>query len=122
MSPDTLEKRLLQFAVRCSHLRRALPTDEYYDARHVADQLLRATTHPAFHYPEARSAESKRDFLHKIKVLLKELREAQAELRYIYHMQYLENWKIEPLMDEASQLVAIFVATTRKLTEKNRAA
>ena len=117
MNSDELELRLIEFGVRCTMLCRALPVRHYRDAQIVADQLLRSSTHAGFHYPEARSAESRKDFLHKIKVLLKELREARAELRYIYHMEYLERNRIEPLLDEASQLVAIFVATTKKLSK-----
>jgi four helix bundle protein len=122
MTAEELELRLIHFGVRCTMLCRALPTNKYYDAKHVANQLLRAGTHPGFHYPEARSAESKRDFLHKTKVLLKELREARAELRYIYHMRYVSQRRVEPLMQEASELVAIFIATTKTLSEAKAAA
>ncbi|WP_116125955.1 four helix bundle protein [Lewinella sp. IMCC34183] len=122
MTPDELEHRLIRFGVRCTLLCRAVPVGRYRDAKLVADQLLRASTHAGFHYPEARSAESTKDFLHKLKVLLKELREARAELRYIYHMEYLPKWKVEPLLKESSELVAIFIASTRKLTERNSAA
>ncbi|WP_420459479.1 four helix bundle protein [Neolewinella sp.] len=122
MNADELEIRLVRFGVRCTMLCRALPVQKYYDAKHVADQLLRAGTHAGFHYPEARSAESRRDFLHKLKVLLKELRESRAELRYIYHMKYVEPSRVEPLLEEASQLIAIFIATTKKLTAKEEKA
>lgn len=122
MNADELELRLVKFAVRCTMLCRALPVQEYYDAKHFADQLLRAGTHAGFHYPEARSAESKRDFLHKLKVLLKELREARAELRYVYHMKYVAPHRVSPLIQEASELIAIFIATTKKLTRENELA
>ena len=49
----------------------------------LADQVLRSGTSPALHYGEAQGAESKRDFLHKMKVALKELRESHAALRII---------------------------------------
>ncbi|PHK99228.1 four helix bundle protein [Neolewinella marina] len=122
MNADDLELRLVKFGVRCTMLCRALPIEEYYDAKHVANQLLRSGTHAGFHYPEARSAESRRDFLHKLKVLLKELREARAELRYVYHMNYVAPHRVTPLLKEASELIAIFMATTKKLSRPNEQA
>ncbi|MEO0733526.1 MAG: four helix bundle protein [Bacteroidota bacterium] len=118
MDANELEDRLLNFGVRCSLLCRELPVKEYFDARHVANQLLRASTHAGFHYPEARAAESTRDFLHKIKVLLKELREAKAELKYCDQMQYFEEGKLDLILQEADELVAIFTATVKKLERK----
>ncbi|MEM9834997.1 MAG: four helix bundle protein [Bacteroidota bacterium] len=117
MNANQLEERLLQYGVRCSLLCRELPI-EWYDAKHVAGQLIRAATHPGFHYPEARSAESDRDFLHKLKVLLKELRESHAELKYIKYMRYFEPGKVDPLIQEANELVSIFIATTKKVSQK----
>ena len=118
MHNHELEERLLEFSVRCTKLCRALPTSKYYDADHVAKQLLRAATHAGFHYPEARSAESTRDFLHKLKVLLKELREDRAELRYIQRMEYLTPDRVAPLIKESGELVAMFTAGTKKLSAK----
>lgn len=115
MDANALEERLIEFAVRCTYLCRSLHTLKAFDAKHVAGQLLRASTHAGFHYPEARAAESTRDFLHKIKVLLKELRESKAELIYIDRMQYFEKGKLDEVIDEAGQLVAIFTATVKKL-------
>ena len=118
MHNHELEERLLNFSVRCSKLCRALPTRQYYDADHVAKQLLRAATHAGFHYPEARAAESTRDFLHKLKVMLKELRESHAELRYIQRMGYLSPDRVQPLVKEANELVAIFTSATKKIAAK----
>lgn len=117
MNANDLEERLIHFGVRCSLLCRELPL-EFYDAKHVASQLIRAATHPGFHYPEARSAESDRDFLHKLKVLLKELRESHAELKYIKYMNYFETDKVDALIKESDELVAIFIATTKKVANK----
>lgn len=121
MTAIQLEERLLIYAVRCSKLCRALSTVKYFDAQHVAGQLLRAATHPGFHYPEARAAESTKDFLHKIKILLKELRESHAELRYVRRMEYLPAHRVDPLIQEANELVSIFTATTRSITNKQQA-
>ena len=120
MNANELEERLLEFGVRCTHLCRGLHKIGEFDSKHVAGQLLRASTHAGFHYPEARAAESNKDFVHKIKVLLKELRESKAELRYILKMNYFDDNRVHPLLEEASQLVAIFTATVKKLDNKNR--
>ncbi len=114
MNANQLEDRLIDFGVRVTYLCRGLPTKEFFDAKHVAGQLLRAGTHAGFHYPEARAAESTKDFQHK----LKELRESRAELRYIDKMSYFEKGKVLPLIEESSELIAIFTATTKKIKEK----
>ena len=118
MYANELENRLIEFGVRCTLLCRELHKIGHFDSKHVAGQLLRASTHAGFHYPEARAAESNKDFIHKIKVLLKELRESQAELRYIKAMGYFPNEKVEPLLDEAGQLVAIFMSTVATISRK----
>ena len=118
MNANDLEDRLIDFAVRCTYLCRELHKLGLFDSKHVAGQLLRAGTHAGFHYPEARAAESNQDFIHKIKVLLKELRESQAELRYIERMKYFPPEKTELLLDEAGQLVAIFMATIKRIESK----
>ena len=120
MEARELETRLIEYAVRCSKLCRELYQLEHFDARHVAGQLIRASTHPGFHYPEARAAESTRDFVHKLSVLLKELRESQAELRYVQQMQYFPKLKVEPLLQEAGELVAIFTSTISTVKKKHK--
>jgi four helix bundle protein len=120
MNANELEERLLEFGVRCTYLCRELHKIGEFDSKHVAGQLLRASTHAGFHYPEARAAESTRDFVHKIKVLLKELRESKAELQYIIKMAYFDDDRVAPLRDEASELVAIFTATVKKLDNKKK--
>ncbi len=120
MTANDLEDRLINFAVRITLLCRNLPIEKFFDAKHVANQLLRAGTHAGFHYPEARAAESTQDFHHKLKVMLKELRESRAELRYIDQMGYFEPGKVDSLIQESSELIAILTATTKKLTPKLR--
>ena len=68
---DDIEERLIDFAVRVIRVSKALP--ETPEGRHISGQLLRSGTSPAPNYGEARSAESKKDFLHKLKIVLKEL-------------------------------------------------
>jgi len=69
-----IEERLLEFAVRVGKAIDALPDTRL--ARHIAGQLVRSGTSPAPNYAEACAAESKRDFIHKLAIVLKELRES----------------------------------------------
>ncbi len=71
-----LQERLIGFAVRVINVVEALPGDRI--GNHIGGQLLRSGTSPAANYGEAQSAESRRDFLHKMKVALKELRETHV--------------------------------------------
>ena len=73
MIPQELEDRLVDFAVAIIGVTEALPNTKA--GSHVARQLIRSGTSPAPNYGEARSAESRRDFIHKMKIFLKELRE-----------------------------------------------
>ena len=76
-----LEERLIDFAVRIIKLTEALPNTR--SGNHIRGQVLRSGTSPAPNYAEAQSAESRSDFVHKIKIALKELRETKVWLRMI---------------------------------------
>lgn len=80
-NPRDLEERLIDFAVRIINVVDALPNTKV--GNHIAGQLLRSGTSPAPNYGEAQSAESRKDFVHKMKVALKELRETLIWLRII---------------------------------------
>src|SRR5208283_6094041 len=69
-----LEERLLAYAVRIIRLVEALPSTRA--GNHVAGQLLRSGTSPLPNHGEAQAAESRADFVHKLKICLKELRES----------------------------------------------
>ncbi len=73
---EDLEDRLLEFASRVGKLVDALPDTRL--GRHIASQLVRSGTSPAPNYAEACAAESKRDFIHKSRIALKELRESRC--------------------------------------------
>ena len=72
-NPRDLEDRLIDFAVRIINVIEALPNTKV--GNHIGGQLLRSGTSPAPNYGEAQSAEFRRDFIHKMKIALKELRE-----------------------------------------------
>jgi len=78
---DDIQERLIDFAVRIIKLSAQLPKTPA--GKHVAVQILRSGTAPAPNYGEARSAESSNDFIHKLKVALKELNETRVWLQII---------------------------------------
>jgi four helix bundle protein len=82
--PFNLGERLLDFAVTIGQIVRVLPSDRL--GSHVANQLIRSGTAPAASHAEAQSAESQRDFIHKLKIGLKELRETLFWLRLAARM------------------------------------
>lgn len=71
-----LKERLIDYSVRIIALSEALPDTKA--GKHIASQILRSGTSPAPNYGEATSAESAADFIHKLKVALKELRETEV--------------------------------------------
>ncbi len=115
-----LQKRLIEFAVRVLDVVESLPNSRA--GNHVAGQLIRSGTSPAPNYGEAQSAESPKDFIHKMKVALKELRETLVWLLIIQRKRLVEPLdKCSPLIDENNELISIFVAsiaTAQKNLEK----
>ena len=111
-----LEERLLEFAARVVRLTQGF--EGSYAHRHVAQQLLRSATSPLAHHGEAQSAESNADFIHKMKVALKEFRESHRWLKLIERVPLLDNSsELSWLLDENDQLERIFnssIKTVRK--------
>jgi four helix bundle protein len=115
-----LEERLVTFAVRVIGVVEALPATRA--GSHVAGQVLRCGTSPAPNYAEAQAAESRSDFLHKMKICLKELRETKVWLLIASRKPLIEpTGKLEPLLNECNELIAIFAASI-STAQKNRAA
>jgi four helix bundle protein len=112
-----LEERLLEYAVRIIRLVDALPGTRA--GRHVADQLLRCGTSPLANHGELQAAESRRDFIHKLGICLKEIREARRWLRLVHRAPLLAPSKIDPLLGETEALIKIFAASIRT-AEKNK--
>src|SRR5713101_7626272 len=88
MRADELEARLIDFAVRIVKLSAGLPRTSA--GKHIAGQILRSGTSPAPDYGEARGAESHADFVHKLRIVLKELNETSIWLRIINSSQVLK--------------------------------
>ena len=105
MSHENLSERLLDFTVRVCRAVDALPDSRI--GRHIAGQLVRSGTSPSPNYEEACAAESRRDFTHKLRVCLKELRETRCWLRLIVRLELLPEDRMVDLIDEADQLCRI---------------
>ncbi len=101
-----LEDRLINFAVRITKVVEALPDTKV--GNHVGGQLLRSGTSPAFHYGEVEGAESRNDFVHKMKVCLKELRETRIALLIVERRALLPVRKVASILVECEELVRIF--------------
>ncbi len=107
-----LEERLINFSVIILNVAEQLPNN--YAGKHLAGQLTRSGTAPALNYGEAQGAESKNDFVHKMKICLKELRETQICLKIIQRKPMTESKDIEIAIAECNQLVAIFTSSVKK--------
>ena len=114
-----LQDRFIDYAVRIIKLSEALP--ETKAGKHVSTQILRSGTSPAPNYGEAQSAESKADFVHKLKVALKELRETETWLKIIAKAKMIKSASlVAPLLQETDELIAILFKSVE--TAKSRSA
>jgi four helix bundle protein len=102
-----LEDRLIDFTINCSDIVEELPQTKL--ANHVGGQLIRSSSSGALNYGEAQSAESQNDFVHKLKVVLKELRESRVCLKIIVRKPLLPVERVQPTLDECNELIAIFL-------------
>ena len=116
--PYDLQERLIDYAVRIISLSEALPNTKA--GKHVSSQILRSGTSPAPNYGEAQSAESPADFVHKLKISLKELRETEIWLKIIAKAKMIKpESQLVPLLQETDELVAILF-TSIETAKKNR--
>lgn len=112
---NQLENRLIDFAVRVIAVVEALP--ETKAGKHIAGQLVRAGTSPAPNYGEARAAESRADFVHKLKVALKELRETLVWLKIIERKPMLPASRLGDIVKECDELISIFVTSLKTASQ-----
>jgi four helix bundle protein len=108
---DDIQERMIDFAVAAIKLCGKLPQTKA--GEHMAGQLLRSGTHPGLHYGEVRGAESTNDFIHKLKVILKELNESANALEIIKRSEMVASEKVEPLAGECKELCKITAASIR---------
>jgi four helix bundle protein len=101
-----LHDRLIQYAVRIIKLCESLPNSK--TGKHICSQILRSGTAAAPNHGEAQSAESRADFVHKLKIALKELRETETWLKIIMKAQLIKpSEKLGPLLQETDELISI---------------
>jgi len=112
-----LEDRLLEFAVTVVELTESLPNTRA--GNHIAGQLLRCGTSPLSNHGEVEAAESRKDFLHKLRICLKELRETKRWLRLVGRLKKLgQPANLTACLTEIEELIRIFAARVRT-AEKN---
>lgn len=116
MKGDDIAQRLLSFAVQVLRIVCQLPKSS--EAQHIAKQLSRCATAPGAQYDEARGAESRADFVHKVKIADKEMRESRYWLRLVQHAELVPHLDLDAVIDEAGQLVAILTASARTATQR----
>jgi len=111
-----LEDRLIDFAVRIIEVVRSLPNTRI--GNHIGRQLIRSGTSPAPNYGEAQGAESRSDFIHKVRICLKELRETKVWLMMIIRLNLIKSAsRLYPLIDENEQLISIFMTSIKTAKE-----
>lgn len=110
--PYDLEDRLLEYAAAVIRVSEGLRKSSA--AAHIGNQLLRSGTSPFLNHGEAESAESRSDFIHKLRICLKELRESRRALRLILRVPLCDDRSlVDVLMKESDELIRIFVASVR---------
>ena len=113
-----LQDRLIDLAVRVLKLCESLP--DTFAGRHIATQLIRSGTSAAPNYGESQGAESRADFIHKLGVALKELRETNVWLRIIVKSGMVKPpEKLEPLVKETDELISILFASVATAKRNN---
>ena len=108
---NELEERLIDFAVRIVKLSANLPRTPA--GKHIAGQIMRSGTSPAPNYGEARGAESHADFVHKLRIVLKELNETSIWLRVIKRSQMQKEELLVEIIGENTELCRIFTASLK---------
>lgn len=111
-----LEDRLVKFAVQVTDLTERFTQNP--TGFHLGNQIIRSSTSIALNYAEARGAESRRDFKHKLSIALKEARETLVCLKILVEKPtIIKADKVKPLLKESDELVAILVTMVRKVSD-----
>lgn len=120
MNSKELEERLIDFAV---NVLKVAETLSGMGSNHLANQLLRSGTSSALNYGEAQGAESTKDFIHKLQVVLKELRETNVCLRIIAKAKLNQNdGQLVATLNESNELISIFVKTVNTAQKNQKSA
>jgi four helix bundle protein len=113
-----LQERLINFSVMVLEIVDQLPKTVM--GIHFAKQLVKSGTSPAFHHGEAQSAESRKDFIYKLKIGAKELRETQVNISILKKRRILADLILDETLKENNELIAIFVKSIQTATHNLR--
>ncbi len=114
-----LEERLLEYSVRIIKIVEQLPNTRV--GNHVAGQILKSGTSPYPNHGEAQGAESPRDFVHKLRIALKELRETQRWLKLIQRVPLIKKPELlDDILQETEELIKIFVTSIKTAEKKHK--
>jgi four helix bundle protein len=113
---DDIQERLVALAASIVAFCNELPKSA--GGSHLANQLMRSGTSPAPNYAEARGAESDRDFLHKLRIVLKELNETEVWIQIIIRARLVTPESIQPMREECTSLSRIIAASIRTLQRR----
>jgi four helix bundle protein len=114
-----LEERLLEYSVRIIKIVEQLPNNRV--GNHVAGQLLKSGTSPYPNHGEAQAAESPRDFIHKLRIALKELRETERWLKLIQRVPLITKPEmLNDILQETEELIKIFVTSIKTAEKKHK--
>lgn len=114
-----LEERLLEYSVRIIRLVESLPNSR--TGNHIAGQLLRSGTSPYPNHGEAQAAESSKDFIHKLSISLKELRETRRWLKLVQRIPLIAKPEtLNDLLLETEELIKIFVTSIKTAEKKQK--
>jgi four helix bundle protein len=114
---DDIQERLICLAVEIIRLCSSLP--ETRAGNHVAEQLLRSGTSPAANYGEARGAESRRDFIHKLRIVVKELNESIIWLEIVKRSEMLTYDSLELGLNECTELAKIISSSIKTVGKRS---
>jgi four helix bundle protein len=112
-----IEDRLIDYTCRMIDVVEALPNTRA--GNYIAGQLIRCCHSPTFNYSEVQAAESRRDFIHKLRICLKELKECRTALKIISKKQLIKPLKLKDVLKETEELVAI-IAKSIETASRNK--
>ena len=113
MNSKDLMNRLIDFSVLTIKMTRQLPKEYAFD--HLTKQIIRSSTSSALNYGEALAGESRKDFTHKLKLSLKELRETDVNLKILQKLNDSNSKSKSKLINECNELISIFVSSIKTL-------
>ena len=114
-----LEERLLEYSVRIIKIVEQMPKTKA--GNHVAGQLLRSGMSPYPNHGEAQAAESPKDFIHKLRISLKEFRETHRCLKLIQRVPLIKGpERIDDILSETEELIKIFVSSIKTAEKKQK--